>query len=84
MPGAPVPDVLAAGSSVPSAMPRSSGSASFSSTASLLCRSCPIAAAAARSAADLLASEAWRAARLTWTAMVGRSTAAAIRNAAMM
>ena len=63
-------------------MPRSSGSASFSSTASLLRRSCAIAAAAARSAADLLASEERRAAMLAWTARVGRRAANAIRMAA--
>ena len=46
----------AAGSRVLVREARSSGSASFSSTASLLCRSRAIAAAAALSAADLLDS----------------------------
>ena len=73
-----------AGSSVPSAMPRNSGSASCSSTASRPCRSCAIAAAAARSAADLLASKAWRAAMLTFTSRVGRKAANAISTATMM
>ena len=73
-----------AGSSVPSAMPRSRGSASSSSTASLPRRSCLMAAAAARSAAALFARAAWRTAMVTCVSRVGRNAANAIRMAAMM
>ena len=73
-----------AGSRVPSAIARNSGSACLSSNASLPRRSCAIAAAAARSAADLLASDACRAAMLARMARVGREAANAISTAAMM
>ena len=66
---------LSAGSRVPSAMPRSSGSASISSTARRACRSSRTAATAARSAADRLASSARRAASRAWVRQVGRRAA---------
>ena len=66
---------LSAGSSVPSAMPRSSGSASASSRVSLRRRSSWTAAAAARSATDRLASSARRAAIPAWVRQVGRRAA---------